>query len=181
VLAVHLPLAAGTAAWAARRSDHALRVVVPGLLVGWLVWTLFEYAFHRWLLHHTARPLLRRVFWQALHKEHHGYRAMRDPDHHGVHVAVSVPAVLAVLAVTGWLATGGFAVAAVAGWTLGYCAYEALHWLFHSTDAPAGPAPLRRLWHAHAVHHLVRADSNYGFVTTFWDRRFRTHAAHRER
>ena len=176
ILAVHLGVAAWAATYAGWRSHLGWRVVAPGLAAGWALWTLFEYVFHRWLLHDTRHRLRKRIFWHGLHKEHHGYRSMSDPDHHGIHVAISQPIVLAVVGLTAWASSGGFEVSAAAGWVVGYCAYEGLHWLFHSADEPRGPATVRRLWRAHAMHHLRRADLNFGFVTTFWDRRFGTFA-----
>ncbi len=177
ILPVHLALAAAVAALACARAEVPWRVVPAGVGAGWVLWTLFEYALHRWVLHHTRTPLLRRLFWQALHREHHAYRTMHDPDHHGVHVAVSVPSVALVAGVVHAAGGGGFALAVTAGWLLGYCGYEALHWLFHSTEADSSAVawrPLRSLWDAHTHHHLRRADTNYGFVTQFWDRRFGT-------
>ena len=80
VLGVHLGIITAVSGWALRRAASRLGVVLGGLTAGWILWTPFEYAFHRWLLHHTRRPLLQQVFWQALHREHHAYRAMKDPD-----------------------------------------------------------------------------------------------------
>jgi sterol desaturase/sphingolipid hydroxylase (fatty acid hydroxylase superfamily) len=177
ILAAHLSVVAGVSVWASNRSTLAWKVIPAGLVPGWLIWTLFEYIFHRWLLHHTRYRLLRKIFWQGLHREHHTYRQMQDPDHHGIHIAISLPVILAVVAAVAASTDGGFGLAIAAGWILGYSSYEALHWLFHSGESATGAAwagLFRSLWDAHTVHHLRRADTNYGFVTMFWDRRFGT-------
>ncbi|MFQ5893683.1 MAG: sterol desaturase family protein [Nitrospinota bacterium] len=65
-----------------------------------------------------------------------------------------------------------------AGWILAYSVYEALHWLFHSGDPEGGLGRLpstQQLWAAHTVHHLHRANKNYGFITMFWDKCFGTY------
>ncbi len=184
ILGVHLSIIAGLCAWAARRMPHALFALPATLLAGWLGWTLFEYALHRWLLHHVRRPLLRRVFWEALHKEHHRYRRMGDPDHHGVHIAITAPMVIVLAIALGSVTRGGAALGVYAGFLLGYCEYETLHWMFH-TDALVRRfkpwRPFARLYLAHTIHHLDSAAKNYGFVTGFWDRVFGTWAPNRLR
>lgn len=183
LLAVHLGVVGLLCAWSAARFGAWTWNIALGVGIGYLVWTFFEYVLHRWLLHHTRRPLLRKIFWKALHAEHHGYRRMRDPDHHGVHVLIVLPIVgvaaggVALFTATGW------GPAVLAGWFLGYCAYEALHWLFHAGDPQRGFGRLpfiRHLWLAHTVHHLYRIRTNYGFVSLFWDRCFGTYVAPRD-
>lgn len=177
ILPLHLLLVTGVVAVAASRTEEPLGVVPAGLLFGSIAWTLFEYAFHRWLLHHMRRPALRRIFWDALHREHHQYRRMLDPGHRGVHPVISLPVMGSLFACVALLWTGPLPPSVLAGWMLGYCAYEALHWYFHSRDdAPRSRGPLERLHAAHTHHHLRSANRNYGFVTTFWDRAFGTAA-----
>ncbi len=183
ILAVYFGVVASVSYWSSIRSTLPWKVVPLGIILGWFVWTLFEYIFHRWLLHHTRYRLLRKIFWQGLHREHHAYRQMQDPDHHGIHVAISLPVILSVVAAVAASADGGFELAIAAGWVLGYCSYEALHWLFHSGESATGSGwknLFGSLWDAHTVHHLRRADTNYGFVTMFWDRRFGTFWAEAE-
>jgi sterol desaturase/sphingolipid hydroxylase (fatty acid hydroxylase superfamily) len=173
----HLAIVGGTCWLAAQRTDCPWRDVCEGIAIGWIAWTMFEYAFHRWLLHHMRTPLLRRIFWKTLHREHHGYRTMLDPDHHTIHIAISAPVILAIIGTIAAASTGAVALAAGAGWAAGYVAYEALHWVFHTRDPDTGFAslpPLRGLSKAHYVHHLRRTNRNYGFVTRFWDRALST-------
>ena len=163
--------------YAARRASRAWGIVLAGVLAGWVLWTLFEYILHRWLLHHTRLPFIRRMFWEAFHKEHHSYKGMKDPEHHAVHPAVTVPLALLVVVLVAFSTSGGLSLAVASGWLLGYCSYEGLHWLFHSAspeDLLVSFAPLKRLREAHTVHHLHRASANYGFLTQFWDRQFGT-------
>ncbi|MFO0982839.1 MAG: sterol desaturase family protein [Planctomycetota bacterium] len=171
-----LILLTGGSAW--RRSLSATMFCFA-FCSGYASWTLFEYVLHRWFLHHHRIKAIQAVFWTRLHREHHQYRSMRDPDHHGVHVGVSLPlALLVILAAS--TEDSGVALALVAGWLFGYLAYEALHWLFHSAERDCWIGrlvPIRALWDAHRIHHLVTMKANYGFVALFWDRRFRTYRA----
>jgi len=152
-------------------------VVLAGMLLGWILWTFFEYCLHRWLLHHMRTRPLRILFWNLLHREHHLYRQMRDPDHHGVHLAITLP--LTSLFCLGVLKGSRHAAApaVLAGWLLGYCVYEALHWLFHANRPYQKLLSMKliaRLRDAHEIHHLVNASRHYGFVSLFWDRLFGT-------
>ena len=58
ILIAHLSVVALASYWSAIRSTLAWRVVPAGIILGWFVWTLFEYIFHRWLLHHMKYRLL---------------------------------------------------------------------------------------------------------------------------
>ena len=147
------------------------------MIVGWALWTFFEYILHRWLLHHTRNRVLRFIFWDGAHREHHAYTAMKDPHHHGVHCALTLPLALVLVWGSAELDPGPLLVALCSGWILGYWSYEALHWMFHAQTGEGRILRLtlfRRLYEAHAVHHLRQANRNYGFVTRFWDRAFGT-------
>jgi len=149
-----------------------------GVLAGFLVWTPFEYILHRWILHHTRVPFLKRILWDALHREHHSVPTMKEPDYHSIHLALSFPVVFATVGLTALLSQSGFGIAVAVGWTLGFCSYEGMHWVTHKWVPPQGPLRvpwLRFLYDVHVIHHFIDARKNYGFVTMFWDRCFRTY------
>lgn len=178
ILIAHLGVVAGTCAWAISRPGSSWSVISVGVLLGAILWTLYEYIFHRWLLHHKCHPLLRKIFWNSMHREHHMYLQMKDPDHHGIHIAISFPIALLLVGAVGFTTKSGWGLVVLAGWLFGYCAYETLHWLFHSGFLESGLGkfpPIYRLWTAHTAHHLHRADKNYGFITLFWDKCFHTY------
>lgn len=175
ILPAHLGVAALAVGWAVNRSGAYPTLL--GLPLGLFAWTLFEYLLHRVLLHDRKTPVVRRIFWEALHREHHLLRTMRDPQHRGIHPSISLPVVLCVILGVGYGSTSGTPLAIVGGWALGYCGYEAFHWAFHAAD-PQGRlmrrGALRTLRRAHEIHHLERPSANYGFLTLLWDRVFRT-------
>jgi cyclopropane-fatty-acyl-phospholipid synthase len=179
-LAAYLGVAIAGAFVALRLSGGPALPLVAGLPAGFAIWTLFEYVLHRWLLHETRRPILRDFFWDGFHREHHRYRRMEDPDPHTVHLAITLPIALGLLAAAALATRSGLAVALVTGWLAGYGAYELFHWIFHSealTRRTSSVAWIRRLRDAHFVHHFERANRNFGFLTPFWDRVFGTYAA----
>jgi sterol desaturase/sphingolipid hydroxylase (fatty acid hydroxylase superfamily) len=176
ILPLHLSIAAVLVGLGVRRQEGYLPWL--GIPLGLTIWSLFEYFLHRILLHDRKTPIVRKVFWEALHKEHHLLRTMRDPQHRGIHPVISVPIVLAVVLPIGYATTSGLPIATAGGWVLGYCGYEFCHWSFHAGD-PDGLLgrlpPLRALRRAHEIHHLERPGMNYGFLTLLWDRVFRTY------
>ncbi len=105
------------------------------------------------------------------------YQEMEDPDSHGIHLVISVPIIAMLVGTVALMTESGWGLAVSAGWIFGYCVYEALHWLFHAGDPEKGLGKLffiKELWEAHTVHHLFRANKNYGFIAMFWDKCFGT-------
>ena len=78
-----------------------------------------------------------------------------------------------------WLDPTGAALAVAAGFLVGYCQYETVHWLIHRVELarrfPHSRA-VRRMLEIHEAHHWKHANRNFGFVTVFWDRVFGTYA-----
>lgn len=178
IIPVHLLVVMVISAWAVSRPGTGWTAIAVGLPLGFLAWTLFEYFLHRWLLHHTRHRLLRKIFWNGFHREHHMYPEMKDPDPHGIHLAISLSIVAVLVGTVALTTESGWGLAVLAGWILTYSLYEALHWLFHTGDPERGLgklSPIKELWEAHTVHHLFRANKNYGFITMFWDKCFGTY------
>jgi len=154
-----------------------------GTLAGLGIWTLFEYVLHRWILHHKRIPFLRRILWGALHREHHGIPTMREPEYHSIDLAITFPIILVVLGLATLQSRTGFGLAIAGGWALGFCAYEWIHMVTHTYEPGTGVLRipyLRYLYEVHQVHHHVNASRDYGFVTMFWDRCFRTFLSPKE-
>src|SRR3989337_635458 len=127
ILPVHLAVAVGTGAWAASRAGSSWTTVAVGVPLGFFIWTLFEYTFHRLVLHHKRHPLLRKIFWNGLHREHHMSPDMKDLDHHGIHLAVSLPLVLLLVGSVGLAPESGWGLAGAAGRVPCYFPYQGRH------------------------------------------------------
>lgn len=123
--------------------------------LGLFAWTGYEYAVHRVLLHRW--PL------SSFHALHHDDQV----DYIAVH-----PVLTLLIYVASWMLFGLRSSAVVAGFSVGYLIYAALHTAFH--HAAIGPAHwLFRLKRRHALHHRF-ARTNFGVVTSLWDRVFGT-------
>jgi sterol desaturase/sphingolipid hydroxylase (fatty acid hydroxylase superfamily) len=139
-----------------------------------LAYPLVWYGLHRWVLHSHwmfKTPLLAGV-WKRIHYDHH-----RDPNYLEVlfgALYTTVPTLLLVAAVPGWLIGGvGGAAAGFATGLLCTCVYEFFHCIQHLSYKP------RVKWLAvmkarHMEHHFHDETGNFGITNFVWDRVFGT-------
>ncbi len=125
---------------------------LPQFVAGWIAWTAYEYALHRWALHGLP-------FFRDVHAMHH--RNQLD------YIAVPPWATVATYAAF-WLAFGMRSSAAAVGFSAGYIAYAALHTAFHYARFLPGTW-LHAQDQRHAAHHRF-GDRCYGISTSAWDR-----------
>lgn len=174
-IALHLAVGAVFIGLTLARAPMAVPSVIGLLVLGFIAWTLFEYAVHRFLFHQTGHPALVWIYKHG-HMPHHRAQRMEDDNHRALHPAIGIPALLPHYLIA--LAAGSATYAALAvGFMVGYCAYELLHYLFHGTDFPARHADvgfIHRRFLAHRVHHFVNAQRNHGFTLLVWDWLFGT-------
>jgi sterol desaturase/sphingolipid hydroxylase (fatty acid hydroxylase superfamily) len=134
-------------------------------LFGFVVFTLVEYAIHRWLLHNP------KCFLYPLHEAHH-----LDP--HAVSaglfptsLAVLMPIWLLLTAAFHWQGGSFF----LCGLSAGNVYFGLIHQLEHSIRINQIPFRwMQGRWAAHSVHHHLD-HTNYGVMTSFWDYVFGTH------
>ena len=140
--------------------------------LGFVLWTLLEYAIHRWLYHHVP-------YFKDIHEAHHA-----EPNAYiGAPATVGIALIFAIffapLATFNVVAASGL----TAGVLMGYLAYMILHHAAHYWTLPPGSWLYQARRH-HALHHYSSQASNFGIITSFWDhvfgtatRRGRVHAA----
>ena len=138
--------------------------ILIGFVFGLFVFTLVEYAIHRWLLHDP-----RSVLYQA-HEAHH-----LDPEKPS---AFLFPASFLVLMPIWLVLTDVLHIPGASfflcGFSAGYFYYGLLHHFEHTTRINQIPFRwLQGRWAAHSVHHKLD-QSNYGVMTSFWDYVFKT-------
>jgi sterol desaturase/sphingolipid hydroxylase (fatty acid hydroxylase superfamily) len=142
---------------------HAMRgeVIAALFVLGALVWTLSEYAFHRWV-YHLGFALARRG-----HERHH-----EDPM-----ATIAMPWVVTPLLfvppqqlVASHFGVPGFS-AFLSGWFAGFVAYSFMHHSLHHYKLPF--AWYRHLQSQHRIHHAL-PETNFGVTMRFWDRVFGT-------
>lgn len=129
---------------------------MASVLSGLLLFSLVEYAFHRYLFHGGV-PL-----FSPGHRKHHD-----NPTAQGALPFFLPPAILVLIAaVLGREATGGVSCLVAGGLALGYLCYGLAHDAIH---ARRFQQPLLRRWAGmHHVHHH-HPDTNFGVTTPLWD------------
>lgn len=159
-------------------ADAGALLIVSATLCGVLLWSLIEYALHRFGLHLPQHSRSWRVAYFLVHGHHHGQP--RDAER----LVATLPQSALLLALVYGLASlvsalsgldrryGSAPVAALlAGTTLGYLLYEAAHYAIHHVRSRRGP--LRLIARHHLAHH-ADPTSRYGISTPLWDHVFRT-------
>ena len=170
---------AGVGALAASWWFLGLAGAGAAFLGGWMAFSLFEYALHRFVFHKVF-PDTRagQIAWFMAHGYHHTYPT--DPDRLVMPPLGSVPLVAMFLAAY-LLALGpGAGLGALAGTLAGYIVYDSMHYLMHHRPPrTAVGAWLRRY---HNLHHHVDEPTRYGVSSPVWDLVFRTYSpVHRAR
>jgi 4-hydroxysphinganine ceramide fatty acyl 2-hydroxylase len=168
-LVVFLPVIAYTLYLAL--GPHGLSVfATAGLFaLGLLIWTLVEYAMHRYLFHYEPRSRLGKRLHFFVHGAHHDYP--QDASRLVAPPAFSLPVALVFygmfFVVFGRLTPGLFA-----GFIFGYLCYDMIHYATHHFPMKGGVG----LWlkQYHMRHHFKDDDNGYGVSSPLWDYVFRT-------
>jgi len=140
------------------------------IATGVALWTLTEYAIHRFVLHLRPRRRTGIALAYLVHGVHHAYpsdrrRLVMSP-------MVTVPLAAAFYAVLVTAAGVRIGEGLYAGLLAGYVAYDSLHFAIHASSARIpGLATLRR---NHMLHHFRVPDRRFGVSTTVWDHLFGT-------
>jgi dihydroceramide fatty acyl 2-hydroxylase len=167
---VYVPIILGLLIYSATQLNVAL--IVAGLLVGYLLWTLTEYFGHRFLFH-TVFPLpfgLGPRFQFLIHGVHHIYP--NDPLRLVMPPLLSGPIMLIALGVGRLLFGGTFCWPALAGFITGYVLYDCVHyWTHHGQPKSRFAQHVRRL---HMLHHFRDATRGFGVHAIWWDYVFGT-------
>ncbi len=144
--------------------------ILSWFVVGYVLWTLFEYWFHRMFFHLTVRgPRTDRVYF-FVHGVHHDW----PWDRSRLVMPPSVSVTLAVLTYALFGVVWGPAAmwAPFAGFVFGYVVYDSVHWFTHAGK------PRTRLgkWlrREHLVHHFKDSGTRFGVSCPWWDHVFRT-------
>jgi dihydroceramide fatty acyl 2-hydroxylase len=140
------------------------------MLVGYGLWTLFEYWLHRLVFHFEPEHGIGAKLHWMIHGVHHDHP--NDPLRLVMPPAASIP--LAVLVVGALFLIFGslHAPAVVAGFLGGYLIYDEIHYaLHHHTPKSRLGKKLREL---HMRHHFQDDERGFGISAPYWDVVFRT-------
>ena len=166
--AVGLPAIAWTA-WRMGGSSTGTVAAAGLCLAGVVLWTLTEYALHRFVFHWQPGSVLMEQFVFVMHGNHHA--VPNDPLRNLMPPIVSVPVgalvwagMATVLGPSGsWL---------FLGWMTGYVGYDLVHYACHQWPMKGRFA--RMLKAHHMRHHHLHEEGNYAITGMMWDRLFRT-------
>jgi sterol desaturase/sphingolipid hydroxylase (fatty acid hydroxylase superfamily) len=140
------------------------------LASGFIVWTFFEYLFHRFLFHFQPKsPSLKKIFY-LLHEVHHEYpndrlRLVLPP------VESILFALLAYVIISSLLPLQMF-YPFVMGFAAGYLTYDMLHYSVHHRPMKGEFAQFFKQHHLR--HHFQEGDRGFGVSSPLWDYVFGT-------
>jgi dihydroceramide fatty acyl 2-hydroxylase len=153
-------------------------LAVGGMALGYLIWTLIEYFGHRYLFHWQIPGAFGARLHFLIHGVHHDHP--NDPLRLVMPILLSGPIMLIAYGVV--LALFGFPLgySVLAGFVLGYLAYDMVHFYTHHAEPKSRIGlTLRRL---HLLHHFRDHDRGFGVSAPWWDYVFGTnHARQRAR
>lgn len=157
--AVLLPLIA-LAGWGAVEPLQGLGLIAAGLLV----WSLFEYAMHRYLFHWTGRFAPLRAVTFLIHGSHHAQpndrlRNLMPP-------VVSIPVGLCIWGIFALL-LGDAGTWLFLGFMIGYVIYDLTHFACH--QLPMRSRLARAIKRHHMRHHHIDSDANFAVTLIVWD------------
>lgn len=142
--------------------------MMTGLIsAGLLVWSLFEYAMHRYLFHLESDVPVLRWFVYLIHGNHHA--SPNDPLRGLMPLPVSVSVgSLVWVACVALLGTAGTWL--FLGFMMGYVFYDAIHFACHQWQMRGKIGQMFKRHHMR--HHYVDEDGNFAISALFWDRVF---------
>jgi sterol desaturase/sphingolipid hydroxylase (fatty acid hydroxylase superfamily) len=144
-------------------------------LFGIAIWTITEYLVHRYVFHyHPKGALAQRIFFM-FHGVHHAQPACKT--RLVMPPAASIPMALIFIVGFNLIVGSLFGLShwvgpLIAGFTLGYVAYDMIHYATH--HLPMYGRMMKYLKRYHMLHHYKTPDMRYGVSSPLWDYVFRT-------
>lgn len=142
------------------------------IVLGWVMWTLVEYALHRFVFHLQPRSQRLQQLIFLIHGNHHANP--NDPLRNLMPPIISVP-----LASLIWgacvLALGAQGTWLFLGFMIGYVLYDLVHYCCH--QFPMKGTLAGKLKAHHMRHHFHREGGNYAITGMIWDRMLSTRIA----
>ncbi|XP_068624772.1 uncharacterized protein Fa2h [Battus philenor] len=140
------------------------------VISGTLLWTIFEYAMHRWVFHFnpgTSHTMIKIHF--LIHGIHHkvpfdGLRQVFPP------VPALILAAIVYIAVSKIIT---YPMIRMIGGLIGYLCYDMIHYYLHHCSPSAG-SYLYEMKRYHSNHHFLNHDKAFGITSKIWDRVFKT-------
>jgi len=165
---IYIPVVLTSLYFGAGRSGIMLTVML--FTGGALLWTFFEYSFHRFAFHYNPKSDIGKKIHFLSHGVHHDYP--RDRTRLVMPLLVSLP----LAAIFYFLFQGVFGNSAYlqffAGFVFGYVYYDTIHYATHHFRMKGRIGNYLKEYHLR--HHYVNPDSGYGVSNPLWDYVFAT-------
>ncbi len=172
---IYIPIVLASLYFGAGRSGLLITVML--FAGGALLWTLFEYTFHRFVFHFNPKSEIGKKIHFLSHGVHHDYP--RDRTRLVMPLLVSLPLALMFY----FLFQGAFGYSAYlqffAGFVFGYVCYDTIHYATHHFKMKGRIGNYLKEYHL--KHHYVNPDSGYGVSNPLWDYVFATVPAYVEK
>jgi dihydroceramide fatty acyl 2-hydroxylase len=145
------------------------------VLVGYCLWTLFEYWLHRIVFHFEPEEGFGAKLHWMIHGVHHDHP--NDPLRLVMPPAASVPLAVIVVGVIFLVAGRVHAPGVAAGFLIGYVIYDEIHYMLHHHTPKTRLG--RRLRELPMRHHFQDDEKGFGISAPYWDVVFRTYSERR--
>jgi 4-hydroxysphinganine ceramide fatty acyl 2-hydroxylase len=134
-------------------------------LFGIWVWSVTEYALHRFVFHFEPKNGWQQRLYFIIHGVHHDYpndsrRLVMPP-------VVSIPLAIFFLGLFRLLMGSTYLPPFYAGFIFGYVLYDTTHYAIHHFRMPGKIGTYLR--QRHLRHHYVDPDHNFGISSPLWD------------
>jgi dihydroceramide fatty acyl 2-hydroxylase len=167
-IVIFLPAIVAMIGW--QLSMKSAPMVAVLVLVGYALWTLFEYWLHRLVFHfEPEQGMGARMHW-IIHGVHHEHP--NDPLRLVMPPAVSVPLALLIFVALRLAFGAHYAPGVAGGFYAGYLIYDMIHYYVHHFT-PRGRLG-RMLRERHMRHHFQDDTRGFGISAPYWDEVFRT-------
>jgi dihydroceramide fatty acyl 2-hydroxylase len=165
---IFLPAIVAMTSW--QLSKTSVPIAAELMLMGYALWTLFEYWLHRLVFHFEPdHGIGARMHW-IIHGVHHEHP--NDPLRLVMPPAVSVPLALLIFAALRAVFGVHYAPGVAGGFYAGYLIYDMIHYYVHHFT-PRGRLG-RALRERHMRHHFQDDTRGFGISAPYWDEVFRT-------
>lgn len=143
--------------------------IVINFILGWLVFSAFEYVMHRFIFHMTPDKPFKEKLTYTMHGVHHDHP--KDKDRLAMPPLISLLIAGLIFIIFYPLFQRG-TYAFLAGFTFGYAFYLSIHYMIHRYSPPKNY--FRFYWIHHGIHHHAEPDRAFGVSTRLWDGLFGT-------
>jgi sterol desaturase/sphingolipid hydroxylase (fatty acid hydroxylase superfamily) len=168
-LTIFFAYAAGLLYWSVTTTTLSVELTTGLFFLGWLAFSLVEYATHRYVFHMRTYTALREKIQYTLHGIHHEFP--KDKDRLAMPPLLSVT-ISTILLLLFKLIMGDMVFAFLPGFLVGYAAYLSVHYIVHAYQPPKNL--FRALWVNHGIHHYKDGEIIFGVSSPLWDYVFGT-------